>query len=126
MNYRQLKFENSITETERSLNSRLLFDQKLANNMIRLNTVFETSSGTLPQQEFTYVKVDEGQGIFTWNDYNNDGIQQLQEFEVAQFSDQADFIKILLPNQIFVKTHQNKLSQLVTLNPAQWSSKNGF
>lgn len=94
--------------------------------MLRWNTVFETSSGTLPQQEFTYVNVDEGQGTHTWNDYNNDGVQQLQEFELAQFRDQADYIRVLLPNRIFVKTHQNKLSQLLTLNPQQWSGQAGF
>ncbi len=126
VNYRQLEYEDAAIATERSLNSRLLFDQKLAKNIVRLNTLFETASGTLPQQEFTYVKVDEGQGVFTWIDYNNDGIQQLQEFEVAQFSDQADFIKILLPNRVFVKTHQNRLSQIVTLNFSQWSGQEGL
>ena len=126
VNYRELLFENQASATERSLNSRLLFDQKLAKNLIRLNTLFETASGTLPQQEFTYVKVDEGQGVYTWIDYNNDGIQQLQEFEVAQFSDQADFIRILLPNRVFVKTHQNRLSQIVTLDFSQWSGKTGL
>ncbi|MFD2825200.1 hypothetical protein ACFSYG_01850 [Leeuwenhoekiella polynyae] len=125
-NYRKLNYENQAIEAEQSLNSRLLYDQKLFKNLIRLNTVFETSSGTLPQQEFTYVKVDEGQGVFTWNDYNGDGVQQLQEFEVAQFSDEADFIRVLLPNQVFVKTHQNKLSQIITLNLQQWSGKTGF
>ncbi len=126
VNYRQLEYEDAAIATERSLNSRLLFDQKLAKNIVRLNTLFETASGTLPQQEFTYVKVDEGQGVFTWIDYNNDGIQQLQEFEVAQFSDQADFIKILLPNRVFIKTHQNRLSQIVTLNFSQWSGQEGL
>ena len=125
-NYRKLTYENEAIQAEQSLNSRLLYDQKLFKNLLRLNTVFETSSGTLPQQEFTYVKVDEGQGVFTWNDYNGDGVQQLQEFEVAQFSDEADFIRVLLPNQIFVKTHQNKLSQIITLNLQQWSGKSGF
>ncbi|MFI8380136.1 hypothetical protein [Leeuwenhoekiella sp. NPDC079379] len=126
VNYRHLVFSEETKETERSLNSRLLFDQRLFKNIMRLNTVFETSSGTLPQQEFTYVKVDEGQGVYTWNDYNGDAIQQLQEFEIAQFKDEADFIKVLLPNQIFIKTHQNKFSQLLTLDFQQWSGKNGI
>ncbi|MEH6658707.1 hypothetical protein [Leeuwenhoekiella marinoflava] len=125
-NYRKLNYENQAIQAEQSLNSRLLYDQKLFKNLIRLNTVFETSSGTLPQQEFTYVKVDEGQGVFTWNDYNDDGVQQLEEFEVAQYSDEADFIRVLLPNRIFVKTHQNKLSQVITLNLQQWSGKTGL
>lgn len=126
INYRKLIYEENNRQNEQSLNSRLLFDQRIFNSILRLNTLFETSSGTLPQQEFTYVKVDEGQGVYTWIDYNGDGVQQLQEFEVAQFNDEADFIKVLLPNQIFIKTHQNRFSQLVTLDFQQWSGKLGF
>ena len=126
VNYRNLKYAETQSENEQSLNSRLIYDQSLFNQILRWNTVFETSSGTLPRQEFTYVNVDEGQGTHTWNDYNNDGVQQLQEFELAQFRDQADYIRVLLPNRVFVKTHQNKLSQLLTLNPQQWSGQAGF
>lgn len=126
INYRKLDFEEANRETENSLNSRLLYDQRFAQNAIQLNTTFETNSGTQPQQEFTFVAVDEGQGTHTWNDYNNDGIQQLEEFEIAQFQDEADFIRVLLPNQIFIRTHQNRLSSQLTLNPQQWSGQKGL
>tara|TARA_Y100000815_G_scaffold275712_1_gene316334 strand:- start:23754 stop:27137 length:3384 start_codon:yes stop_codon:yes gene_type:complete len=126
VNYRTLKYEDKALEDENSLNSRLIYDQYLVNRLIRWNTVYETNSGTLPQQEFSYLRVDEGQGTHTWIDYNNDGIQQLQEFEVAQFQDEADYLKVLLPNRVFVKTHQNKLSQILTLNPQQWSGQEGI
>ncbi len=125
-NYRTLSFEDVSIETQNSLNSRLLYDQRFAKDLIRLNTVFETNSGTQPQQEFTFVAVDEGQGTHTWNDYNNDGIQQLEEFEIAQFQDQADFIRVLLPNQLFLQTHQNKLSSQLTLNMQQWNGQKGL
>lgn len=126
INYRSLSFEDASIETQNSLNSRLLYDQRFAKEIIRLNTVFETNSGTQPQQEFTFVAVDEGQGTHTWNDFNGDGIQQLEEFDIAQFQDQADFIRVLLPNQLFLQTHQNKLSSQLTLNPQQWSNSEGF
>ncbi|MGC1632799.1 MAG: hypothetical protein WA749_11875, partial [Gelidibacter sp.] len=73
------------------------------------------------QQDFTYVKVEPGQGAYGWNDYNNNGIQELDEFEMAQFQDQGEYIRVLLPNQVFVQTHQNRLSQTVTINPQQWA-----
>ncbi|WP_405251298.1 hypothetical protein [Dokdonia sp. Asnod3-C12] len=125
LNYRNLSYEDQ-REDENSLNSRLLYNQRFANDIIRLNTVFETNSGTQPQQEFTFIQVDEGQGTHTWNDYNGDGIQELEEFEIAQFQDQADYVRILLPNQVFVRTHQNKLSQQLTLQPGQWSGLKGI
>ncbi len=122
-NYRVLRNEDAALEDEVSLNSRLLYSQFLAERKISLNTVFETNSGTLPQQEFTYVEVDTGEGQYTWNDYNNNGVQELEEFELAQFPDEARFIRVLLPNQIFVPTHQNKFSQTLTINLKSWEQE---
>ena len=76
----------------------------------------------MPQQDFTYVEVEAGQGAYTWIDYNENGIQELNEFEIAQFADQGNYIRVLLPNQIFIRTHQNRLSQTFTFNPQQWST----
>lgn len=121
VNYRDLKSEDDLIEDEQSLNSRLNFNQKLFNNLIILNTSFETNSGSLPQQDFTYVEVEAGQGAYTWIDYNENGIQELNEFEIAQFADQGSYIRVLLPNQIFVQTHQNRFGQTVTINPQTWN-----
>lgn len=125
VNYRNLVYTDQ-RESENSLNSRLLYDQRFANDIVRLNTVYETNSGTQPQQEFTFIQVDEGQGTHTWNDYNGDGVQELDEFEIAQFQDEADYVRVLLPNQVFVRTHQNRLSQQLTLQPGQWSGQKGI
>lgn len=124
-NYRSLKTLDH-ERTEKSLNSRLLYNQFLFDRLLSLNTLYETSSGTLPQQEFTYVEVDPGQGQYTWNDYNGNGVQELEEFEIATYQDEAKFIRVFLPNQIFIKTHRNKFSQLVTLNFSKWVDENGF
>ena len=85
--------------------------------MVQWQTVYETNSGQLPQQDFTYVEVEPGQGSFVWFDYNGNGIQELEEFETAQFQDQASYIRVLLPNQNFIRTHQNRLSQSIIIDP---------
>ncbi|TYB71808.1 hypothetical protein ES676_12410 [Bizionia saleffrena] len=120
VNYRTLKNEDSTNTKEQSLNSRLQYNQQFLSNLIQWNTVFETNSGTLPQQDFTYVEVEPGQGAYTWINYNGNSIQEIEEFEIAQFQDQGSYIRVLLPNQVFIKTHQNRLSQTVTLNPSRW------
>lgn len=126
VNYRNLKFDDGIRGDEPSLNSRLLYNDRFFNQLIQITTAYETTSGTIPQQEFTYLEVEPGRGIYTWNDYNGNGIQELEEFEVALFPDQAIYVRIFLPNQIFIKTHQNKFSQSVTLNPSQWQNEKGW
>lgn len=121
VNYRTLDNVDQNIDDEQSINSRLQYNQKLFKQIIQWNTVFETNSGALAQQDFTYVEVEPGQGTFTWIDYNENGIQELEEFEIAQFQDQGKYIRVLLPNRVFIKTHQNRLSQTLTVNPAQWS-----
>lgn len=116
-NYRILRDQYTDREDEQSLNSRLLYNQRFLNGAIQWNTTFETNSGVLPQQEFTFVEVEPGQGTHVWIDYNGNGIQELEEFEIAQFPDEAKYIRVLLPSQVFVKIHQNKLGQVLTINP---------
>ncbi len=119
-NYRRTQFEDQEKQDEKVLNSRMLYTQRIWENAVLLNTSLESNSGVIPQQEFTYVAVEPGQGIYTWNDYNNNGIQELEEFEVAQFQDEASFVRVLLPNRVFVKINQNAFSQSITLQPKQW------
>ncbi|MEM7186292.1 MAG: hypothetical protein AAF466_06505 [Bacteroidota bacterium] len=132
-NYRQLRYENQDADTsrveqedEKNLNARLVYGQSLWKGSVRLNTAVESNSGVIPQQEFTYVQVEPGQGVFTWIDYNGNGVQELNEFEVAQFQDQAEYVRVLLPNQVFVKIRNNKFSQTLTLNPTQWINSTGI
>lgn len=124
-NYRELNYSVDSLPDEKTLNTRLLYNQRLLQGGIRLNTTLESSNGVLPQQEFTYVKTEPGQGVYAWQDYNGNGVQELDEFEVAQFQDQAEYVRVLLPNQVFVKIRNNSFSQTLTLNPQAWSNASG-
>lgn len=126
VNYRNLVFEDPTRDNAPSLNSRILYNDRFFNQLIQLTSAYETAAGTLAQQEFTYIEVDPGQGIYMWNDYNNNGIQELAEFEVAPFPDQARYVRVFLPNQVFVNTFQTKFSVAMTLNPMQWQNKTGI
>ena len=124
INYRTVK--NVNFKNEESLNSKLVYKQQLFNQFLTFNTVYQTLSGTLPQQDYTYIKTEPGQGFYTWIDYNENGIKELNEFEIAQFIDQAEYLRIILPTVNYIATHQNKLAQSIILNPQQWNTKNGI
>ena len=124
--YRTLSYNDLSKKEEPSLNSRIVYNDRFFDQLIQLSTIYENSSGTIAQQEFTYLEVEPGQGVYTWNDYNNNGIQELQEFEIAPFVDLAKYVRVYLPNQVFIRTHQNKFSQALTFNLNQWQNKTGF
>lgn len=126
LNYRTLKYEDSNKNDEPSLNSRILYSDRFFGQILQTTSAYETSSGTIAQQEFTYLQVEPGQGVYMWNDYNSNGIQELQEFEIAPYPDLAIYVRVFLPNQVFVRTHQNKFSQSVNLNFNQLQNEKGF
>ncbi|MAC87124.1 MAG: hypothetical protein CMQ52_03245 [Gammaproteobacteria bacterium] len=123
-NYRET--ENAFSENQKALNSKIIYNQRFLKNFITLGTSYETSSGNVAQQDFVYVEVEAGQGFYTWIDYNDNGIQEFDEFEAAEFQDQANFLRVPLPNLQFIATQSAKINQSITLNANQWSNKNGL
>lgn len=124
MNYRTVK--NVRIENERSLNSRVNYRQSLWHHMVVLQTLYETQAGNLPQQEFVYIEVETGKGFYDWIDFNGNDIQELDEFVIAKFQDQAKYVRVLLPQVKFIKTNQNKFTQSINLNALRWQNKSGF
>ena len=118
--------ENNFSKDEKSLNSRFIFNQKLFHDFMNINTLYETSSGNVARQEYMYLKTASGLGYYTWIDYNSDGVQDFDEFEVAEFQDQANYLRVPKPNLRFLATTRVKFRQAINFNFKQWKNKNGF
>ena len=96
-------------------------------NTLIINTYYETGSGMELKKTFTFIKVAKGQGTHVWNDYNGNGIEELDEFEVAAFPDEAEYVKVWIAGTDYVNVWQNQWTQSVQLRPAAvWSTKKGF
>ncbi|MDB2385233.1 hypothetical protein N9V96_02045 [Polaribacter sp.] len=123
-NYRSTR--NNFADDEQSLNSKIILNKKLFNNFVNFATSFESASGNIAQQEYVYVKTEPGQGYYTWIDYNNDGIEDFGEFEIAEFQDQATYLRLPLPNLTYLATQRAKFTQNLNLNFIQWKNKAGI
>lgn len=105
----------------------LLYSQQLFRNGMRLQAFYELGNGQEAQREFQYIKVTDGQGIYKWTDYNGDGIQQLDEFEIAEYADLAQYIRIYTNTVRYLPSNKNKFQLALFVNPAAvFNSENQF
>jgi hypothetical protein len=66
---------------------------------------------------YTYLQVPAGTGQYAWIDFNHDGIQQLNEFVLAQFPDQAQYIRVYTPSGIFVRAAYTTFNYSLSVTP---------
>lgn len=126
-NYRSVRHEEPNKPTANTINSIVTYRDQFFKGFIQSHTLYEISSGTIAQQEFTYLEVEPGRGQYMWIDYNGNGIQELEEFELAPYPDLGKYVSLYLPSQVFLPTNQNKLTQTITLNPAAlWQNETGI
>lgn len=118
--YRKLDFFDFTTskKSEESVLGRVEYNTNLWEGAITGSTIYELGSGQEPRKDFTYFEVPAGQGEYAWIDYNADGIQQINEFEVARFRDQARFIRIFTPTSEFVRANYLNFNYNLVLDPS--------
>jgi hypothetical protein len=118
--YRQLNLKNtisSILKPDNTFLNRLEYNPRWFKGLLTMGVFYETGYGLENRREYYYIEVAPGQGQFSWLDYNKDNIKQLNEFEVAQFNDQARYIRLYAPTNQYVKVLQNQLSASVNIRP---------
>lgn len=73
----------------------------------RINGFIQSASGREQRRQFVFFEVPAGQGTHSWIDYNENQIQEQNEFVPAVFRDQARYIQLLLPTPEFVEARSN-------------------
>lgn len=114
--------DTSLTKltNDRQIVSRIDNSLNLFSGSIISTSFYETGSGLETKKSFTYIEVLPGQGLYTWTDYNNNGVKELDEFELAVYQHEANYIKLLLPVNEFVRVNTIRFSEVLMIEPQRF------
>ena len=128
--YRILEVRDStlyLGDPERNLTNRIDYSLRLLKGVVSLSSFYEIGSGLTEEQAFVYVEVPPGTGVYTWVDFNGNQIVEQDEFQVAVFQDQANYVRVVIQTNKFEKVYRTQFNQSVFLRPARvWKNKKGI
>jgi hypothetical protein len=122
LNYRSLSVEDTDTSRTKQIPKntylgRSEYNLNIKKGFLRANTIYELGAGQQQKIEYNYIQTDLGAGTHIWIDRNGDSQQQQNEFEQANFQDQANYIRITILSNEFIATQNVAFSQSLDCNP---------
>ncbi len=127
--YREMRIKDTThisLEPEENLLGRVDVNVRFIKRVFNFQSYYEIGSGLELRKDIIYV-VDEINGTHIWNDYNNDSIQQVNEFEVAVFPERGTHIKVFVPTEEFTKVFTTAFNQVLFIKPEHvWANAKGF
>ena len=120
--YRVLSVKDSILsrqEPDKILLNRIDHTLNIWKGILSFNTYYEVGKGQERRQEYYYLRVNDGQGIYAYiGDENNNGVEDLNEFAISAFQDKANFIRIYVPTNEYVSTRSNQFNEVLVISPS--------
>lgn len=118
--FRKLKVYDAVVskqQEDETILGRAEYVMSEFKGLVSGNLLYEVGAGQEQRRDYAYLEVPAGQGEYAWIDYNADGVQQLNEFELAAFPDQAKFIRIFTPTNDFIKANYITFNYRFDISP---------
>ncbi|GAB3306721.1 hypothetical protein [Hymenobacter tenuis] len=119
--YRDLAALDSARQ--RTVLGKLDWNAGFLQNTLRSELSYAIATGRELKRDYTFLAVPNGQGTHYFQDLNNDGRQEKNEFFEAQTSDAQyrTHIKVFLPTDDYISAFTNRFSyRLTTTAPRGW------
>jgi len=87
-------------------------------DLIKGALYYELGGGQEQKRDYAFLAVPVGQGNYTWIDYNGNGIEELNEFELALYEDQKKYIRIQVPGTQYNRVNSIQLNYNLDIDPS--------
>ncbi len=118
---------NTSNELANFYLGRIQYGLTVLKGAVTTNILYELGAGQEQRRDFTYLPVPAGEGNYIWIDYNGDGLQQENEFELATLTSDTMYIRVANPTNEFDPVNITVFTQALNLTPANvWLGKKGI
>ncbi len=121
--YRDLK--NNVGPTplpnEENVTGRIDWNASMLKRHVRSEITVTTGTGRELKKQYVFQSVASGMGNYVWKDFNQDGIQDLNEFVEKVYNDTLEYIKIFVPTDEYTKAYSNSYNHRIDITaPRSW------
>ncbi len=102
-----------------SLTGRTQAALQLWNHQLKIDSHIESETGIMEKAGYTFLKTTAGNGYYVWNDYNQNGEQELNEFEKAFYKTDADYVKYYIHTGEYINTISSRYNINAVWNGVQ-------
>ena len=114
--FRKLNFTPDTLSDENNLLSKNRLSINVWKNLLQINSKYEVGKGKEAKKVKSFIKVPDGIGTHNWIDNNNNGIQEINEFVVALFQDEANYVNLTLPSSELENIYFLNYNQNININ----------
>lgn len=108
---------------QNSLTGKINGSCQLFDHQLIVSASQQSENGNQEQLAYKYIRTTAGNGHYAWNDYDGDGIEDLDEFEISYYKTDADYVKYFVHTGKYINTLQNDCNLNVILRPKSGESR---
>ena len=129
LTYRNLQQDTLLKKNDELVHfylGRVSYKFLFLKGVFRGNTLYEIGSGREQKIQYNYLESPDGQGSYAWQDINDNGIQELNEFYVSSFPNENKYLRIITNSLEFQAVNTTRFNQTLNISPkAIWFNKKG-
>jgi len=111
-------------KSRRTLLGRVDYSFSAMRQAIRATTSYNTSAGQEPKTEYVFQKVETGQGEYIYiGNSENPNKSNILDFRYDPTNPLANYIRLSLTNNEFLRTSNIELNQNVFIEPSKWLNR---